>query len=62
MIYGKVQKQYLHLYVHFHTCTMFTPARFVYNSKQQQPQQQRSTTSPCCIKDNATAVIQAMQL
>ena len=41
---------------------MLTAARFVYNSKQQQPQQQRSTTSPRYIKDNAAAVIQAMQL
>ena len=40
----------------------YTSARFVYNSKQQPQQQQRSTTSPHYIKDNATAVIQAMQL
>ena len=39
-----------------------TPARFVYNSKQQQPQQQWTTTSPNYIKDNAATVMQAMQL
>ena len=53
MIYGKVQKQYSNnitaictlLYMHN---VIATPARFVYNSKQQQVQQQ--AIMPCAKK------------